>query len=277
MDKKKILVVVDYQKDFVDGTLGFAGAEKLDEGITNEIKRYMDNGDIVIMTKDTHGTYAPYEATREGKALTVPHCIYQSEGWQFYEKTRDTFFEYEKVGANTNGHLFVINKPTFGMMASDIVGALFSQFSKNDIDLSPVGCSIEEVRFVGLVTDICVLSNIAVFQGLLPEAQMVLDAKLTASFDRVQYLKALDIAERSWQVRVENRPHIYVAADMREIPSAGSVIVTEMKSLEDACYQVGVMTGRGLASLAFISESNLDTVSHLTIEEMATSVVYYIH
>ena len=30
---KKALVVVDYQKDFVDGALGFAGAEKLEEKI----------------------------------------------------------------------------------------------------------------------------------------------------------------------------------------------------------------------------------------------------
>ena len=36
---KEALVVVDYHNDFVDGTLGFAGAEKLDDGICAEIER----------------------------------------------------------------------------------------------------------------------------------------------------------------------------------------------------------------------------------------------
>ena len=36
-----VLVVVDYQKDFVDGALGFAGAEKLEEGIAALVKRYI--------------------------------------------------------------------------------------------------------------------------------------------------------------------------------------------------------------------------------------------
>ena len=43
----KLLIVVDYQNDFVDGALGFAGAEKLDEIIAQKIKEYHKNNDEV--------------------------------------------------------------------------------------------------------------------------------------------------------------------------------------------------------------------------------------
>ena len=50
----KLLVVVDYQKDFVDGALGFPGAENLDEKIVNKIQEYMQDGCEIFYTMDTH-------------------------------------------------------------------------------------------------------------------------------------------------------------------------------------------------------------------------------
>ena len=41
---KEALVVVDYQNDFVDGALGFAGAETLEDGICAEIERVRKAG-----------------------------------------------------------------------------------------------------------------------------------------------------------------------------------------------------------------------------------------
>ena len=35
---KKLLIVIDYQKDFVDGSLGFKEAQDLDDYITSLIK-----------------------------------------------------------------------------------------------------------------------------------------------------------------------------------------------------------------------------------------------
>ena len=75
---KKMLVVVDYQNDFVDGALGFPGAEKLDHGIAQKIKEFAERGDHVVVTLDTH--YDNYLDTREGKALPVPHCIEGTHG-----------------------------------------------------------------------------------------------------------------------------------------------------------------------------------------------------
>ena len=77
---KKIVVVVDMQKDFIDGALGSAEAVKIVDRCAEKIKEAKANGDTVIFTRDTHGEN--YMNTEEGKNLPVPHCIKGSDGWQ---------------------------------------------------------------------------------------------------------------------------------------------------------------------------------------------------
>ena len=74
----KVLVVVDMQKDFIDGALGFDGAEKIIPGIAGKIKEFEEAGDKIVYTLDTH--FDNYMQTQEGKNLPVPHCIKGSEG-----------------------------------------------------------------------------------------------------------------------------------------------------------------------------------------------------
>lgn len=78
----RILVVVDYQKDFVDGALGYHGAESLLPGIRDQVEAFLAAGDPVYFTLDTHGE--DYLQTQEGKGLPVPHCIAGTPGWQLY-------------------------------------------------------------------------------------------------------------------------------------------------------------------------------------------------
>ena len=82
---KRLLLVVDYQKDFVDGALGFPGAEALDGPIAAKIAACRAAGDDVAFTLDTHGP--DYLDTQEGRKLPVPHCLLNSEGWQLYGQT----------------------------------------------------------------------------------------------------------------------------------------------------------------------------------------------
>ena len=79
---KKLLLVVEYQKDFVDGALGFPGAAELDAPIARKIARCRCLGKDVAFTLDTHGR--DYLDTREGRKLPFPHCLSASEGWKLY-------------------------------------------------------------------------------------------------------------------------------------------------------------------------------------------------
>lgn len=51
----KVLVVVDYQKDFVDGALGFPKAVSLEEGIAAKVEEAIREDRPVVFTLDTHG------------------------------------------------------------------------------------------------------------------------------------------------------------------------------------------------------------------------------
>ena len=82
---KKLLLVIDYQKDFVDGALGFPGAETLDGPIAEKIAACRAAGEDVVFTFDTH--CAHYLHTQEGRKLPIPHCIEDTEGWALYGQT----------------------------------------------------------------------------------------------------------------------------------------------------------------------------------------------
>ena len=91
----KLLVVVDYQKDFVDGALGYPGAEALEGPLCDKVRSALADGWKVIFTRDTH---APdYLDTREGRFLPVPHCIEGSEGWHLYGRLA----EFETAGSES--------------------------------------------------------------------------------------------------------------------------------------------------------------------------------
>lgn len=79
----RLLIVVDYQNDFVNGRAGaFPGAEKLAGPIARRIAEYRAGGGDVIFTLDTHGP--DYPDTQEGRRLPVPHCIRDTVGWELY-------------------------------------------------------------------------------------------------------------------------------------------------------------------------------------------------
>ncbi|MFW2490749.1 cysteine hydrolase family protein [Clostridium chromiireducens] len=169
----KLLVVVDYQKDFVNGTLGFKKAESLEEGIYNKVKKYLDNGYKVLFTYDTH--FENYLETREGKNLPVPHCYIYTEGHNLYGELK------EFVGVENTFHY---NKNSFGIAPKDML-----KISKD------VGEDIDEIEFVGIVTNICVISNVITFQSQYINADLSVDGTLCASFDDSLHEKALDVIE----------------------------------------------------------------------------------
>lgn len=175
----RYLFVIDYQNDFVDGALGFPGAEKLDAGIAEKIRAY--GLGHVIFTRDTH--FENYLDTREGKLLPVVHCIKGTPGWELYGETAKACAQVNAPG---------IDKLSFGMDVSDPETAKVLPEQADEIEL------------VGLVSNICVVSNAAVLQAKYPQARIIVDAALTASFDPAMNEKVLDVME-SFQVKVINR------------------------------------------------------------------------
>ena len=164
---KKTLIVVDMQKDFIDGALGSKEAIAIVENVKNKIAQYVKNRDEIIFTRDTH--QSDYLSTNEGKNLPVEHCIQGTDGWKIQE-------DLEVPGA------IYIDKPTFGYM------------DWKDYNL-------EEVELVGLCTDICVVSNALIIKATYPEIQGSVDASCCAGVTPESHKAALTTM-RMCQVKV---------------------------------------------------------------------------
>lgn len=173
---KKLLIVVDYQTDFVTGSLGFQEAVLLEDYICKLIQEYKENNDDVIFTLDSHDKN--YLTSQEGKNLPVEHCIKNSKGWNLYGKVKDLA-----------GGCKQIEKPTFPSLA------LGNYLKEKDYD---------EITLVGVVSNICVISNAIIAKAALPEATIIVDKKGIASNDPHLHQTGLEIME-NLQIIIKNK------------------------------------------------------------------------
>ena len=168
----KILIVVDMQNDFIDGALGTKEAV----AIVPYVKEAIENFDgKVFFTRDTH--FENYMQTQEGSNLPVPHCIKGTNGWQIRTEL-DAMRKTEPI-----------DKITFG--------------SKKLVDVLQKEKDIESITFVGLCTDICVISNAMLVKVFYPEVSLIVDAKGCAGVTQESHKRALE-AMKVCQIKIVN-------------------------------------------------------------------------
>ena len=173
---RKLLVVVDMQNDFIDGSLGTAEAVQIVDNVVDEIGKY-DVKDV-FATRDTHPEN--YLETQEGRKLPVVHCVKGTKGWEINEKVAKALGEAE-----------IIDKPTFG--SRKLAEKIEKLAEKEEL----------EVTLIGLCTDICVISNAMVLKAFFPELPIHVDASCCAGVTRESHLQALE-AMKVCQMIVEN-------------------------------------------------------------------------
>lgn len=162
---KKILIVVDMQNDFVDGALGTKEAVGIVDHVVDKIEKFDGR---ILATLDTH--QPNYLETSEGKKLPVLHCIKMTDGWQLNEKV---------LNALSGKNYKTIEKETFGSVK--LVEEIRSIKETEDI----------EIEFVGLCTDICVVSNALLLKAFFPEVKMTVDAGCCAGVTPQSHSAAL--------------------------------------------------------------------------------------
>lgn len=171
-----VLVVVDMQNDFIDGSLGTKEAQAIVPKVVEKVKAFQGR---VLFTRDTHESN--YLTTQEGKNLPVKHCVMHTMGWNICSPL-------EALRKETP-----IDKKTFGS-----VGLAQVLKAQNDYD-EP----IESVTLVGLCTDICVISNALLIKAFLPETKIVVDAACCAGVTPESHAQALG-AMKMCQIEVVN-------------------------------------------------------------------------
>ena len=177
-----ILIVVDMQNDFVDGSLGTPEARRIVAPVAARIDEANRRGAAVYFTLDTHPH--GYLESAEGRALPVEHCLRGTRG---HDLVPD-------IAARAEGAL-LFEKPTFGStkLADELAGV-----ARRERTTRGAGMRIE---LCGLCTDICVVSNALVIKARLPEAQLFVQSRLCAGSTPDRHRAALDVL-RSCQVQV---------------------------------------------------------------------------
>ncbi len=172
---KKFLVVVDMQKDFVDGSLGTKEAQKIVQKVCDKIKNF--DGEIIV-TFDTHAEN--YLETAEGKNLPVKHCIRGTDGFELNESVKLALESKEYTA---------VEKPTFGSV--DLPSVIKEKAKGEDFT----------VELIGLCTDICVVSNALLIKASFPEIEISVDSSCCAGVTVESHDAALTTM-RSCQINV---------------------------------------------------------------------------
>ena len=160
---RKLLIVVDMQNDFIDGSLGTKEAEAIIPAVRRKIEEYSgDEEGEVVFTMDTH--YDNYMETLEGKHLPVKHCIKETKGWELCPALN-----------GCEGQRF--EKSTFGSV----------ELARYVLDKE-----YDSIELAGLCTDICVISNALIMKTVLPGTPVMVDASCCAGVTPESHMNALN-------------------------------------------------------------------------------------
>ena len=170
----KVLIVVDMQNDFIDGSLGTPEAVAIVPKVKERIEKALESGERVLFTMDTHGE--DYMSTQEGRKLPVRHCIKGSWGHELSDSIKP--FAKDKDD--------ILEKHTFGSSA---------------LPLAVQRC--DGMTLIGLCTDICVITNALLLKTYFPEKEIIVDASLCAGVTPASHRNALE-AMKMCQIDVIN-------------------------------------------------------------------------
>lgn len=168
----KVLIAVDMQRDFIDGSLGSEAAKSIVKPVADYIKHCKDNGFIIITTRDEHD--ADFAETKEGKAFPE-HCLKWEDGFMLAPEIKDVLDPDDD---------YCICKPTFGSL--DLVNLLLTLDEEEGID---------EIQICGLVTDICVLANTVLIASAFPNTQITVLRDLCAGTSVGRHQIALELMQ----------------------------------------------------------------------------------
>lgn len=165
---KRLLVVVDMQNDFIDGSLGTKEAQAIVPGVIERIKTF---DGIVLYTRDTHTD--SYLQTAEGKKLPVEHCIKGTKGWELHP-------DIDALRKDADAPVF--DKITFGSKGlAEYISSNMAEFG-----------GISSIVLCGLCTDICVISNALLLKAYMPEIPIVVDSTICAGVTPESHENALN-------------------------------------------------------------------------------------
>lgn len=171
---KKVLIVVDMQNDFISGALGTPEAQAIVPNVKKKIEEYKTCNYDIITTQDTH--FSNYLNTLEGKNLPISHCVINSDGWQLEDNVYDALKGYQNYRNFT--------KYTFGSINTfEYLKQFITKETQKDY----------EIEIIGLVLNICVISNALLAKAYFPESKIKIDLNCTAATSSEYFVYARSV------------------------------------------------------------------------------------
>lgn len=186
----RVLVVVDVQKDFVDGALGSIAAQSIIPHMHKRIKDYADGETLILFTKDTHEEN--YLETFEGVRLPVEHCMRGTPGWSLVKD----------ISTLADGYSNFLIYSSEEVIRSRILKNTFGSIKLCEI-LKQYENEITAITFMGFCTDVCVISNVLMTRAYLPNTRIIVDASCCSGTTLDKHLAAIEIM-KSCQIDVIN-------------------------------------------------------------------------
>ena len=165
----KVLIVIDMQRDFINGSLGTKEAQEIVPKVCKRMEDHLAKGGYVFLTRDIHGY--DYEKTLEGRKLPVRHCIEMTPGMEFDDAVSEIIKRYPN-------QCLILSKRQFGFM---------NWWQKLDVR--------DEIMICGLCTDVCVLVNAIILRSEYPNTRITLYADSCAGTTPEKHEAALNVME----------------------------------------------------------------------------------
>lgn len=166
----KFCIVVDAQRDFLNGALGSQEAMAIIPYVEKQVAS--SNYNLVIFTEDVHDPVP--EHTIESKRVPS-HCIRNESGSEIWPSLLEKAKDY-----------LTVRKHTFG------------SYHLPDVLMEEVygyGENIEEIHIMGLCTDICVVSNALMLRSAFPSVPIYVHANGCAGTTPENHESALKVMQ----------------------------------------------------------------------------------
>lgn len=192
--KKKFLIVVDMQNDFIYGPLGTAGSERIVPWVTKYVEKCANDPDYkIFFTMDSHRSESYFD-THEGKNLPVLHCADRSEGWDIIPELKPWH-----IAPNHQNNGNSIIKTSFGSTSwYNIINEYLFEVDPHHY------WENEELQFelIGVCTDICVLANAVILRATFSNSEIIVHDDLCAGSNADRHNSALAILD-SQQITIK--------------------------------------------------------------------------
>ena len=161
-----ILIVIDFQNDFVTGPLGTPEAVALIPKIEKYVNKCRNKHYTIWWTTDEHYNLPTCcDHSIEKKKIPL-HCEVGTKGC--------------KIVNNMNKYEDVITKHTFAV--PDWYDRIFGLISDNDT-----------IEIIGVCTDICVISNTLMIRSICPNNRIIVHSDLCAGTTPEKHNAALEV------------------------------------------------------------------------------------